>query len=246
MPRAAGAALLSIGLQLDAQALPIKSRNLKAAVKLGARSYQALVKANNGVRYDNLKKLVASLGTDWRLFEQGLSTELADLDALGSKRGEVGHLSPFSNKSVQVTPRVYPDDVRGWVANGRVAACGRTLSGGGSSGRDRRSRNLRARRRLIWQATPSRPLSPLATEAQTCGCRDLACRVGSSLVAEGQEVNRRRRNGRLARRVASAEASHHRHSPTERELASLSMSPWSQGRRRGPLDSLFKAEGTSR
>jgi len=122
VPRAAGAALLSIGLQLNAQAVPIKSRNLKAAVKLGALSYQALVKANNGVRYDNLKKLVGGLGTDWRLFEQGLSTELADLDALGSKRGEVGHLSPFSNKSVQVTPRVYPDDVRGWVANGRVAA----------------------------------------------------------------------------------------------------------------------------
>jgi hypothetical protein len=122
VPRAAGAVLLTIGLELDPQKFPVKGRNLKAAVGRGTRWYKGLIRANNGIRYDNLKRLVAGLGTDWSVFEQALAVELADLDALGSKRGEVGHLSPFSAKSVQVTPRIYPEDVRGWVANARVAA----------------------------------------------------------------------------------------------------------------------------
>lgn len=123
VPRHAAALLFSIGLRLDETEVPYKRRNLKAAVALGSDRYTGgLVRANHGIKPANLKKLVAGVGLDWVIFDQDLSGELADLDTLGSKRGEAGHISPFSGKAVEVTEEVYPDTVREWVSNGRDAA----------------------------------------------------------------------------------------------------------------------------
>lgn len=122
VPRATAALLSAIGMQIDGDKVAFKDRHLNHAVGLGRVRYDAIVKANHGIKSANLKKLVAGVGHEWTLFEQRFNAELADLDTLGSKRGEAGHLSPFSGKAVVLTPKVYPDDVRVWMSNGRDAA----------------------------------------------------------------------------------------------------------------------------
>ena len=52
---------------------------------------------------------------EWGSFEQVLSQELADLTTLGARRGEAGHLSPFSGKAVILNQQEYPEDARRWV-----------------------------------------------------------------------------------------------------------------------------------
>jgi hypothetical protein len=69
----------------------------------------------------NIKKLAEGLGVQWGDIETHLTNQLADLDTLGAKRGEAGHLSPFSPKTLALTEQAYPADARAWVEAGRDA-----------------------------------------------------------------------------------------------------------------------------
>jgi hypothetical protein len=124
VPMAVGEALLAVGLSLpEAKRAPYRSRTLIGMTKAGSTHYEhVVVGANHGIRTGNLKKLAEGCGVNWQEFEAVLSSRLADLDTLGAKRGEAGHLSPFSSKQLAVSAQAYPDDVRGWVEAGRDAA----------------------------------------------------------------------------------------------------------------------------
>lgn len=80
-----------------------------------------LIQQNHGIRQSNVKKLVQAVGIEWSKLDASLNAELLDLDTLGSKRGEAGHLSPFTEKSVQITSLVYPDEAREWVMAAHLA-----------------------------------------------------------------------------------------------------------------------------
>ena len=80
------------------------------------------VRKNNGVKSSNLKKLAAIGGLDYAALEAQLATELIDLESLGSKRGDAGHLSPYTEKALYLTRTDYPENVREWVDSARLAA----------------------------------------------------------------------------------------------------------------------------
>jgi hypothetical protein len=79
------------------------------------------IRPNNGVKLDNVKKLASGAGIYWTDFEDALNVELSDLTTLGTKRGSVGHLSPFTVKPVAITTATDPSDVHTWVESGVFA-----------------------------------------------------------------------------------------------------------------------------
>jgi hypothetical protein len=103
------------------QSLPFKSRNTTGITALGRKLFKVVVNNNNGLKVHNIQSLAKGTGLDWQDFEADLNVSLADLNSLGGKRGEAGHLSPFSDKAVQISQNDYPDDARAWVVAGRDA-----------------------------------------------------------------------------------------------------------------------------
>lgn len=89
---------------------------------IGRTVVASAIKANNGLKTDNVKNLAEAVGIHWSLFEQSVSTALLDLDTLGTKRGSSSHLSPFSPKTTSITSSFDPDDVRKWVHDGVAAS----------------------------------------------------------------------------------------------------------------------------
>ena len=85
------------------------------------REIARTIKNNNGVSPENVEGLAKLTGLDWPDFEQRLSSELADLKTLTSKRGEAGHLSPFTPNAEGLSWQDYPENVREWVGGGRDA-----------------------------------------------------------------------------------------------------------------------------
>ena len=89
---------------------------------IGRTVIETAIKANNGLKTDNVKNLAEAVGIHWIPFEQSVSTALLDLDTLGTKRGSSSHLSPFSPKTTSITSSFDPDDVRKWVQDGVAAS----------------------------------------------------------------------------------------------------------------------------
>lgn len=102
---------------------PYGRRTLTSFLAAGLQQYEDVaVSGNHGVKTPNVKKLAKGVGLEWTSFESALAQELADLDNLGSRRGEAGHLAPLTTKATKITNRVDPEDVRRWVTAGLDAA----------------------------------------------------------------------------------------------------------------------------
>ncbi|MFF4891218.1 HEPN domain-containing protein [Micromonospora chersina] len=108
---------LDAGLQLPEKSrVPYRKRHLKGTLKAFAEYYRrSVILMNHGIKAENLEKMASGAGVDWEEFEASLTEALADLSTLGAKRGSVGHLSPFTEKSAVITSRVDLSDIRSWV-----------------------------------------------------------------------------------------------------------------------------------
>jgi hypothetical protein len=71
-------------------------------------SFKGSCGQNHGVKADNVKKLAEGIGLAWADFDRRLGAALNDLDNLGSRRGEAGHMAPLTTKATKVTDRVDP------------------------------------------------------------------------------------------------------------------------------------------
>lgn len=91
---------------------------------IGRVEFAKQLSANNGLKSEHVERLAKLTGVQWVDLEDSLTSELADLDLLGAKRGAAGHLSPFTTRSSVLTISMYPDDVRGWVEAGTKAVLG--------------------------------------------------------------------------------------------------------------------------
>jgi hypothetical protein len=124
-PRAVARLCLAVALSLpDAMRtnMTYKTRTLKGTVTAGRKHYVGtFITKNNGLKENNIKKLAEGIGVEWTSVEGSLHSQLVDLDTLGAKRGEAGHLSPFSPKTLTLKQEAYPGDARGWVEGGRDA-----------------------------------------------------------------------------------------------------------------------------
>lgn len=117
VPRACLALVYSVA---DRAARDDKTSYLKRSVRheterLGRPLLVKAIKSNNGLKPANIENLAQAAGLAWGEFDDALSTHLANLQNLGVKRGDAGHLSPFS---AQLTEVVHPEQVREWVGNG--------------------------------------------------------------------------------------------------------------------------------
>lgn len=117
VPRACLALVYSVA---DRAAREDKTGYLKRSVRhetkrLGTALLSKTIKSNNGLKTTNIENLAQAAGVAWKEFDDALSTHLANLENLGAKRGDAGHLSPFS---AQLTEVVHPEQVREWVGNG--------------------------------------------------------------------------------------------------------------------------------
>lgn len=96
-----------------------KVRDLHSQIAKSCRSeFEKKLGSNNGIKTHNVQNLAKLIGVSWEEFENELSDALADLTTLGAKRGDAGHLSPFSKKMTELTDALDPDDVRKWVSDG--------------------------------------------------------------------------------------------------------------------------------
>ena len=101
------------------------AKNLYGFVKTACREHLRVeIKKNHGVKQYNLKQLARYLGITWDAFENANTFQVVQLNTLGSKRGEAGHLSPFSDKNEGLTEDIGPDQVREWVGDGVSAVKG--------------------------------------------------------------------------------------------------------------------------
>lgn len=85
------------------------------------RAFNQEVKNNHGLAPQNIENLAKLVGLDWARFDKRLDQEIGNLKTLASKRGEAGHLSPFTDKAIKLSRQDYPENVREWVSNGREA-----------------------------------------------------------------------------------------------------------------------------
>ena len=98
-----------------------KKRELAKYMPLARKEFAKRVRASHGLKSDNVADLARLIGLDWKRLESELNLQLIALDTLGSRRGEAGHLSPFTDKAVSLSNQDYPDNVREWVHGGRDA-----------------------------------------------------------------------------------------------------------------------------
>jgi hypothetical protein len=115
--------MFAAGELLPSHTLPTyEKRSLTYMKKACKAFFLKELSQNNGLKPDNLKKLARLVGLDWAAFDGELSSQLADLQTLGVRRGDAGHLSPYSTKAIFLTRQDYPENVREWVHGGRDAA----------------------------------------------------------------------------------------------------------------------------
>lgn len=120
VPSSVSNLMYAIGLSSDkTKAPPYKSRTMVGMANAYARQYEAAVSDNHGIGTRYVQKLAEGLGLDWTRLDNALQSSLPDLDTLSAKRGEAGHTSPFSDKTIGTSEEFYPDDARTWVG----AAC---------------------------------------------------------------------------------------------------------------------------
>ena len=101
--------------------VPYKKRDIRGQAHAARPHIVTRIKHNNGIKPENVEALTRLLGTDWKAFEDALYAQLADLKTLGVKRGEAGHLSPYTDQGTALTWRDYPENVREWVLAGHDA-----------------------------------------------------------------------------------------------------------------------------
>ncbi|WP_423462941.1 HEPN domain-containing protein [Promicromonospora sp. MS192] len=98
-----------------------KKRTLEGMFKAAKSALVIQLRNNHGIKDHNISQMASLVGVDWRSMDAALNAKLADLTTLGSKRGEAGHLSPYTERAKAITRQTYPDDVREWVENARKA-----------------------------------------------------------------------------------------------------------------------------
>lgn len=98
-----------------------KKRSLDATFKAAGPALAAKLRHNNGIKEPNISSMASLVGVDWRQMDAALNAHLVDLTTLGSKRGEAGHLSPYTERAEAITRLTQPDEVREWVRNARKA-----------------------------------------------------------------------------------------------------------------------------
>ncbi|MGW9419386.1 HEPN domain-containing protein [Cellulosimicrobium funkei] len=102
--------------------VPYRKRDVAGLVAgLGKKEFHRLVRSNNGLKTSNVEGLAKLVGVRWEPLERELNLVLSDLDTLGVKRGAAGHLSPYTEKTTDISLSDGPDDVRKWVEDGRKA-----------------------------------------------------------------------------------------------------------------------------
>lgn len=74
-----------------------KGEPTRAVVEFAKDWYQNRIKQNNGIKEDNLKKLVLPLGVDWTGIHPGW---VADMNSFGSSRGDVAHQTVGVQKAI--------------------------------------------------------------------------------------------------------------------------------------------------
>lgn len=116
-------ALIALALTIDRQQLTkYKKRNAPMdVIRLGKSAFESRVRANHGVKRNNIETLSQSAGIEWIEFEDHLDEELAHLTTLGTKRDEVGHLSPFNLRMSGISEDLTRSSVEEWVNNGLQA-----------------------------------------------------------------------------------------------------------------------------
>ena len=99
-----------------------RARSIEHVMRSALEFVGRQVAANHGVKASNIERLAECAGLDWTEFDNALSGAIADLTTLGAKRGDAGHLSPFTTKSVFLSDIDGPEDVVRWVDEGVTAA----------------------------------------------------------------------------------------------------------------------------
>lgn len=114
---------LSVGVKLpDKKRAPYLQRTLLGTMKAALVDYEnSVIDQNHGIKEQNLHHLAEGVGVEWGRFDAALATHIADLETLGAKRGKVGHLSPFSDKSVLIRAVINAADARRWVTDAEAA-----------------------------------------------------------------------------------------------------------------------------
>lgn len=93
-----------------------KKRKLGGSLLAALETYQStVVSQNHGIKESNLLALAEGAGVEWENLESELAVAIADFGTLGAKRGSVGHLSPFTDKSALITSQIDKEDVVKWV-----------------------------------------------------------------------------------------------------------------------------------
>lgn len=123
IPREVAGLFLAFGTIIpEKKRTPYAQRTSAGLANLASGLYKAgTVDMNHGVKTDKVRKLAEGAGVSWPEFESALAGQLGDLDTLGAKRGEAGHLGPLTMKATTLSRQDYPDNVRGWVHHGRDA-----------------------------------------------------------------------------------------------------------------------------
>lgn len=98
-----------------------KKRSLDATFKAASTALAGQLRQNHGIKVSNITTMASLVGVEWQRMDAALNAQLADLTTLGSKRGEAGHLSPYTDRAQAITRLTQPDEVREWVGNARKA-----------------------------------------------------------------------------------------------------------------------------
>lgn len=123
VPSGSASLMFSIGVRLpEGKRGKYSDRTLPGLVERYRDEYERLVAQNHGIKTQNIRRLAEGAGVIWRHFDEALEAELITLETLGAKRGEAGHTSPFSDRSVGVDLEIYPEEAREWVEGGCTAA----------------------------------------------------------------------------------------------------------------------------
>ncbi|HEV3002645.1 MAG TPA: hypothetical protein VGW75_18050 [Solirubrobacteraceae bacterium] len=123
VPREVAGLFLAFGTIIpEKKRIPYAKRERAGVANVALTLYKAsTIDMNHGVKPAKVRTLAEGAGVSWPEFESALAAQLADLDTLGAKRGEAGHLGPLTMKATKLSRRDYPDNVRGWVHDARDA-----------------------------------------------------------------------------------------------------------------------------
>ena len=83
----------------ESRKVAYKKRGLPGYMRQARDEFARLVRQSHGLSPDNVNGLAKLVGLDWESFDTELATHLVALKTLAVRRGEAGHLSPFTEKA---------------------------------------------------------------------------------------------------------------------------------------------------